>query len=285
MPRFVDGDRRHQIPTLPHPNKVLFPEKSITRRDLAHYYAQVAPLLIGQAKNRPVTVKRWPNGIYGTMFYQKHDPPGSSTWITLASDEEVIRWVGQGVIEWHAPLGQFPRLDIHDWAVMDLDPHPPAGWPEVVFVARAFGNLLDLLGLPYLMKTSGQEGLHFYLAIVPTAQDAVVRAMAALARIMEKSFPEWVTTARLTKDRGARVYLDYQQNGHRRTMALAYTVRAVPAASVSTPVGLDEVAVNPTSWTIAAVLERLQKVGDLFTWSGPRVDLLDILTRRGILSC
>lgn len=124
------------------------------------YYRRMAPPLLTEAGNKPLTVRRWPHGILGPTFYQKHQPEGGP--IRVHTVHELLRWVGQGVIEWHAPLGSTYRQ--HEWAVLDLDPEPQASWHDVVAVATMVTTLLREVGWSYVMKTSGQDGLHIFLS-------------------------------------------------------------------------------------------------------------------------
>lgn len=271
---------KEELTQIPHPDRVLFPDAGITRRDLLGYYLRVSSGLLAHAEDRLLTVKRWPHGITGPMFYQRHPEPGQD--IVLQSVRDVLHWVGLGVIEWHAPLGTREAPLRHDLAVMDLDPNPPAGWDEVLAVAEVFAHLLDLLLIPFLLKTSGQRGMHFYIAIESENHTDVMAAMGRLAAMVVDTIPGQATVARLKKDRGSRVYLDYLQNGYARTTALAYTVRATPDATVSAPIRREEWDFEPTHWTMARVAKRLENLGDLFHWSGPRVPLLERLAEKGI---
>lgn len=244
------------------------------------YYAEVAPYILRLASGRPLTVKRWPHGVQGPMFYQKHPPMGGD--ILIDNARELLTWVAQGALEFHAPLGTLEHPLVHDWAILDLDPNPPAGWEMVVQVARVFRSLLDLLDVPFLLKTSGQRGLHFYVAIEPADHRQVMTLMGQLCDAVVGTVPEQATVERLKRDRGPRVYLDYLQNGYQRTTVLAYSLRATDHATVSTPITWDQVTVPAKAWTISRVREQLQTAGDLFQWSGPRVDLALALRRHGI---
>ena len=273
MPECGNDPRMKKEPRLriPHPERLLFPEAGVTRGDVASYYAEVAPYLLHQAQDRALMVTRWPHGIEGAMFYQKHPAVGGPITITTAAD--ILSWVGQGVIEWHAPLGKLSSPEQHDWAVMDLDPQPPANWTTVVEVATVFKKLLDLMKVSFLIKTSGQRGLHFYIAIEPLSHHVVREIVGHWAGVIVKTIPEKATVARRKQERGARVYLDYLQNGYQRTMAMAYSVRATSRATVSMPIAWHEVDIPAETWTIQRVRAHLQKRGNLFSWQGPPVAL------------
>ncbi len=244
------------------------------------YYAEVAPYLLEQGRGRALTVKRWPHGIEGPMFYQKHPPDGGPILVT--SPAELLTWVGQGALEWHAPLGMAVSPLLHDWAILDLDPNPPAGWSEVMQVGGVFKQLLDLMDLPFLLKTSGQRGLHFYIGIEPLHHQRILAIMGRLAGLVEQTVPTVATTARFKRDRGSRVYLDFLQNGHSRTTVMAYSLRATPAATVSAPITWEQRGFGPHYWTMERVREQLRRLGNLWVWKGPRVDLEEAVRRFGM---
>jgi bifunctional non-homologous end joining protein LigD len=214
------------------------------------------------------------------MFYQKHAPSGGP--ITVQTVSELIAWVGRGALEWHAPLGYLTAPGQHDWAVLDLDPNPPADWWQVVEVAEVVRRMLGLMNVPFLLKTSGQRGLHFYIAIKPCPASDVLRVMAQLAQIVVQTVPDLATVRWRKRDRGGRVYLDYLQNGRTRTTVMAYSLRATPTATVSMPIDWSEVQALPAYWTMNRVLNRIRVRGGQFGWQGPRVDLRALETRYGL---
>ncbi|PSR22840.1 MAG: DNA primase [Sulfobacillus acidophilus] len=260
-----------------HPNRILYPQPAISRAEVVRYYAAIAPYLLRQANGRGLTLRRWPHGVEGPAFYQKHLSSGAP--ITVQTFSDVIAWVQRGALEWHAPLGCLTAPELHDWAILDLDPNPPADWNRVVDVARVVRHLLGLMHIPFLLKTSGQRGLHFYIAIRPYPASDVVRIMGRLAQIVVQIVPDLATTSWLKRDRGSRVYLDYLQNTRTRTTVMAYSLRATPTATVSMPIDWDEVDAPPSYWTMPVVLNRLREGGDAFRWQGPHVDL-DAVNRR-----
>lgn len=272
---------RQDWPTIPHPDRILYPEAGLTRLDVVSYYAEVAPYMLDAARGRAVTVKRWPHGIDHPMFYQKHPPDGGP--ILIESVLSLLTWVGQGTLEFHTPLGHVASPLQHDWAILDLDPNPPTGWHEVVQVAEVCRSLLDLLGWPFLLKTSGQRGLHFYLPIEASDHRRVMAIMERLALMVVETTPDRATVARLKRDRGARVYLDYLQNGYTRTTVMPYSLRATAHATVSTPIRWADLVTPVESWTIPRVREHLRRWGNLFHWSGPRMDLVALATRHGLV--
>ncbi|WP_207711562.1 DNA polymerase domain-containing protein [Sulfobacillus harzensis] len=267
-------------PKVSHPYRILYPKPGLTRMDVLGYYAEVAPYLLRLAKGRAITVKRWPHGVDGTMFYQKHPPEGGP--ILVEDLPSLLTWVAQGALEFHAPLGHVDQPLQHDWAILDLDPNPPAGWESVMAVARVFRSLLDLLEIPFLLKTSGQRGLHFYIAIEPLDHREVMAIMGRLSEMICQTVPELATLERLKRDRGNRVYLDYLQNGYQRTTVLAYSLRATPNATISTPIRWEDLATPADGWTMERVRAHLGRHGNLFEWQGPRVDLEGVARRHGL---
>ena len=275
------GENLVRCPALriPHPERVLYPKTGITRGEGVSYYAEVAPYLLQQAEGRALTVKRWPHGIQGPMFYQKHPSPGVP--LTVSRVEELLFWVGQGALEWHAPLGFLDNPGQHTWVVLDLDPNPPAGWNDVLTAGFAFKQLLELMGVGYLMKTSGQRGLHFYVRVLPVDWRVAMAIIKQWAALIAKTIPDVATVERLKRDRGPRVYLDYLQNGRGRTTVMAYSLRATPGASVSSPITWPQAAHPPGYWTMERTRNQLKKHGNLFCWKGPPVDLVKVAIRHG----
>ncbi|CAB1128703.1 ATP-dependent DNA ligase clustered with Ku protein, LigD [Candidatus Hydrogenisulfobacillus filiaventi] len=263
----------------------MFPAAGITRERLARYYARVAPALLPYLAGRWITVRRWPEGVDAPGFYQRHPlsaREGAGPGITIATAADLVRWVGWGTVEFHAPLGPAAAPDRHDWAVMDLDPEPEAGWDRVRTAAEGVLWLLERAGLPYRLKTSGHEGLHIFIPIRPLAAGAVTLAMGALARAVAAALPETATVERQVDKRGPRVYLDYLQNADRRSMVAPYSVRGTAAARVSTPIRREELPLGPAPWTLEVVERRLATEGDLFAWEGPRADLSAAVAALGL---
>lgn len=254
-----------------------FAESHLLRSQLVAYYREVSAWMVPHLRGRNVTVIRCPKSTPETQFFQKHPRPneGPGRFIRVDSAHELLAWIERGTVEWHIPLGTSENPLQHDWAVFDLDPNPPAAWPDVVRIATILLGLLDGLGIPSCLKTSGNRGLHVYVAIVPTDHQQVVAAVRTICHLVEAACPEWATTTRRVADRGPRVYLDYLQNGHTRTMAGVFTVRANARARISTPISRDELSVPPETWSIDRVLSDLATRRELFL----RPDRLTDLSR------
>ncbi|OBK85970.1 ATP-dependent DNA ligase [Mycolicibacter heraklionensis] len=274
--RFTSGD------------KVYFPRLGGggTKRALADYYLAVAggPLLHVLA-DRPSHLQRFPDGIEGDEVYQKRLPRGrpeslQSCQVTFPSGRtaDVLKVTRPADILWAV---QMSTVTFHPWPVrcpdtdhpdelrIDLDPQPGTGFAEARAVAlEVVRPLLDELGLVGYVKTSGGRGLHVYLRI-KTDWDfiEVRRAGIALAREIERRAPDAVTAEWWKEKRGTRVFLDFNQNARDRTMASAYSVRATPIATVSTPLTWDELAdgADPDDYTISTVPDLIARRGD--PWS------------------
>ena len=265
--------------TISNPDKVFFPSLGKTKLDLVNYYVGLAaPVLVG-AGDRPMNLKRFPNGAEGEPFYQKRAPTPRPDWITTAvvtfpsgrtADEVVC--TSAATITWVVNLG---CIDLNPWAVrsgdvdhpdelrIDLDPQPDASWDEVRQVALVAREVLTDNGLVGYPKTSGSRGIHINVRIEPRWTFIEVRrAAVALAREMERRAPHLATTAWWKEERHG-VFMDYNQNARDRTVASAYSVRPRPDARVSTPITWDEVpTVDPAAFTIDTVPQRVSKLGD-----------------------
>lgn len=269
---------------LTSPGRVYFPRLGAggTKRALVDYYLAVAggPLLAA-LRDRPTHLQRFPDGIAGAEVYQKRLPRGypdylESCRVTFPSGRtaDVLKVTHAAAILWAA---QMSTVTLHPWPVrcpdtdhpdelrIDLDPQPGTGFAQARAVAvDVLRPLLDELGLVGFVKTSGGRGVHVYLRI-KTDWDfiEVRRAGIALAREVERRAPDAVTTSWWKEERGARIFVDFNQNARDRTMASAYSVRATPIATVSTPLSWDELrAADPDDYTIATVPALLARRGD-----------------------
>lgn len=262
-------------------DRLLFPAAGLWRSDLARYYQHVSQPLVAACAGRAVTIIRYPHGIGQPGFFQKYvDDGGRRSAIRIEEPADLLRWVQQGAIEFHLPLAAGGGPAPHDWAVMDLDPHPPAGWSRVVDAAQAVSRLFEHVGLPMSVKTSGGRGVHILVPIVPTAAADAAEAMERLARVACAVSPDVMTVVRRVRDRGPRVYLDYLQNSGRRTMAAVYGVRAREPAPVSWPTSVAALAHQPADEHRVAAVLRQPRVP---AWTrGTPVELGAALKRAGI---
>ena len=265
-----------------HPEKVLFPDDGITKGDLAAYYEAMAPLMLPHLRGRPVTMQRFPDGIGNKGFWQKSVEKGFPDWLErvevpkkggvvhhpVVTDLRSLLWLtNQNAITQHVWTSRVPKLDYPDICVFDLDPSvDDAGAVRVAAVGLR--DLLDELGLPSWVKTSGSKGFHL---IVPldgkTPGDEVAGFAHAVGQAFVTRAPDQLTQEFSKADRKGRIYVDTGRNWHGATFAAAYTVRAKPGAPVSAPVAWEEVErgkVTPTSFTLRNMPARIDKVGDVW---------------------
>ena len=278
------GKRVLQVNNL---DKVFWPGEGITKGDLVDYYEAVAPVLVPHLRERPFTMKRYPDGIDGQFFFQKDAPEHMPEWIPrfavsattreaprrerlirapLVNDELALLWmVAMGCIDMNAWYSRIDRPERPDFVLFDLDPSEDAGFPEVVRVALLVREVLELIGLEGYPKTSGSKGMHVIVPIQRRHAYADTRRFAEIvAGALVRAHPGLVTTEwRKEKRRG--VLLDSNQNGEGKTIASVYSVRARPGAHVSTPLEWDEVRedLDPGRFTMSAVLDRVARLGDL----------------------
>jgi DNA ligase D len=259
---------------LTHPDKVLWPERGLTKADLASYYEAAADRLLPQISDRPVTLKRFNNGADGEGFFQKNVPKGTppavqrfDTWTeasgrnvayALINNVEALRWCAQSnALELHPWFSRVDEPDHPDICAFDLDPWAPE--QDVGEAARDVRASLHDLGLDALVKTSGKRGLHVYVPIERRYGIDDLRAFTlGVARMVAERHPDRYTVEMRKVDRGGRLLIDWSRAGGAQTLVAAWSPRATPQATVSTPLSWDELdaGVDPTTLTIPTVLER-----------------------------
>ncbi|MEU5211639.1 non-homologous end-joining DNA ligase [Streptomyces sp. NPDC020742] len=264
-----------------NPGKTYYPERGFTKLDVAQYYLAVADGVLRGLCDRPTTMQRFPDGVEGEFFYQKRAPKGLPDWLPTARiafpsgrfADEMCPTEPAAVL-WAANLG---CLTFHPWPVrrgdtdhpdelrIDLDPQPGTGFADAVRVAHELRALLDEHGLRGWPKTSGGRGVHIYVPIRPQwTFTEVRRAAITLARAMERRMPELVTSAWWKEERGAKVFVDYNQMARDRTIASAYSLRARPRATVSTPLRWEELSdAEPEDFDLRTVPPRFAELGDV----------------------
>jgi len=262
-----------------NPGKPFFPDVGLTKIDLVNYYVECEEAVVRHLRERPTVMKRWVDGVAGKPFFQKRVPDSAPEWLQTATvtfpsgrharelvpnDAAHLVWgVNLGVIDWNPWPVRRADLDHPDELRVDLDPGPGVPFEEVREVALGVRGVLedhDLLGFP---KTSGSRGIHIYVRIEASESfEEVRRAALALAREVERRMPGRATS-RWWKEEREGVFIDYNQNARDRTVASAYSVRAVADARVSCPLEWDEVAdVEPAELTMTTVPTRLRERGD-----------------------
>jgi bifunctional non-homologous end joining protein LigD len=262
------------------PDKVVFPEPGLTKLDLVRYYLAAADGALRGAGGRPMVLKRFPKGIGEEPFFQKrvpenHPPYIDTTTLHYASgtsaEEAVIRnaaglaWViNLGCLDLNPHPVRAEDLEHPDELRVDLDPMPGVDWSQIVDVAYVAQEVLDDVGLAGWPKTSGSRGLHILVRIAPQWSYKDVRLAAeTLAREVENRAPGLATARWWKEERGESVFVDFNQNAKDRTVASAYSVRALPDARVSTPLSWDEVrSARPEQFTVPTILERFAAIGD-----------------------
>ncbi len=268
-------------------DKPFWPEEGITKGDLLAYYREVAPVLVPHLRDRPFTMKRYPDGIAGGHFFQKNAPEHMPDWIPkrsylstsresrqkrtiaypLVNDELALLWmVNMGCIDMNAWYSRVDKPDRPDFVLFDLDPSPDVGFRETVQVALRVKEILDTLGLASYAKTSGSDGIHVLLPVSRRHTYADTRSFSEIvAGALARAHPGLVTTE-WSKAKRRGVLVDANQNGEGKTIATAYSVRPQPGAPVSAPLRWDEVTedLDPRDFTMEVVLRRVERHGDLF---------------------
>jgi bifunctional non-homologous end joining protein LigD len=265
-------------------HKVFWPGPRLTKGDLFRYYASVAPFVLPVVADRPLVMKRFPNGIAGKPFYQHRapNPPAGVRVESVQAAERRPHIIGGSLTTLMyttqlAAVSQDPWFsrvqspEFADYAALDLDPMPGVSFGGVLEVARWIRDELDALGATGFPKTSGAEGLHIYIPLAPeTPYEAGLLFCQIVATVVAQKHPKSATLERSLAGRGRRVYVDYLQNALGKTLASAYSARASAFAGVSTPLTWEEIddGVHRQDFTIRSVPARLEQVGDL--WAGLR---------------
>lgn len=265
-------------------DKLFFPRDRLTKGDVMRYYARVEESILPVMRDRPLVLKRYPDGIEGESFYQQKAPdrlPPGVRVETIRNErgERQRRFIGGdlatllytiqlgaiSVDPWHSRV---PKLDEADFTILDLDPGPKASFSRVVEVATLVHEELEAVTLTAGVKTSGSSGMHIVIPLEPGVSDetAVLAAQLIATRVVARA----QSIATIERSVGARapgaVYVDYLQNIRGKTVAAAYSVRARPGATVSTPLDWKEVdeALDPREFTIETVPNRLRQLGDIW---------------------
>jgi DNA ligase D len=280
-----------------NPDRVIYPATestpAATKLDVVQYYASVGDGIQRALNERPTTLERWPKGVFddikqatrsdphGDAFFQKRIPKGAPEYVETAritfpsgrfadeicpTEPAVVAWAAQiGTITFHPWPVRRDDVDHPDELRIDLDPQPGTDFADAVRVAGEARTLLEELGYRGFPKTSGNRGVHIYLRIQPRWTFTDVRhAAIAFGRELERRMPGEVTTKWWKEERGAAIFVDYNQNARDRTIASAYSLRPLPGAPVSTPVSWDELNdVDPRAFTLRTVPARFAELGDL----------------------
>ncbi len=266
---------------LTHPDRVLYPEQGITKRDLAAYYRAVARWILPHVAGRPLNLVRCPAGEGGTCFYQKHfdgSLPEGTRGVRIAEKEAdggtyavvedvrgLVGLVQIGVLELHPWGATVERLETPDRLIFDLDPGPGVAWADVVGAALAMRDLLARLELASFAKTTGGKGLHVVVPLEPRLDWDRLKAVArAIAARFAATAPARYTVELAKSARPQRIFIDYLRNSRGQTAVAPYSPRARAGAPVATPLAWPEVepGLRPDRLTVATVPERLRRLGD-----------------------
>jgi bifunctional non-homologous end joining protein LigD len=246
---------------LTHPNKVLYPEATLTKRELASYSAAIGEWMLPHLARRPLTLVRCPDGWTGKSFYQKNADSGMhaaisrvriddgdgghSTYMMAESVGAIVALLQMGALELHPWGSRADALGRPDRIVLDLDPDEALPWPDVKQAVHVVKALVENIGLTPFVKTTGGKGLHVVVPIAPSATwDEVKGFTKAAAELLERTFPDRFTSKLLKVSRHGRVFIDYLRNAEGSTAVGAYSLRAKANAPVSTPIGWDELATD-----------------------------------------
>ncbi len=265
--------------------KIFWPELGYTKGDLINYYAEIYPYIDIFLKNRPLSLKIYPDGINGSYFFQKNIPEHAPHWLSNAPiyskhRKEPINWVmvnklsdllwvaNSASIELHSWFSTLDNLDNPSFAVFDLDPGENSSFQDVISVALLIKRIMDELTIKAYLKTSGKSGLHIYIPVKERyTYEHIKDFLKSIALMVIKLDSKISTIEWRKKEREGKVYIDYRQNGRGKTLPVPYSLRPTDTATVSTPLSWDELykEIKPTDFTINNIFQRLNGKGDL--WS------------------
>jgi bifunctional non-homologous end joining protein LigD len=282
----VDGQRL----SLSNLDKVLYPTSGFTKGQVLNYYTLVAEVMLPHLRDRPTTFKRFPNGVEGTSFYEKHAPSNAPEWVktvlvpskdekhepiayTIVNDRATLLWAANlAALEFHVPLWHVSKAKAipapPDYMVFDLDPGPSTTIADCCDVARW---IVGRLGEDEVVaKTSGSKGLQLYTRVSRMNWERANERAHELARTVETDHPERVVSVMRKERRQGKVLIDWSQNSPSKTTVAAYSLRARAEPTVSTPVTWDEVIhcaktgdPNDLRFEAHEVLQRVEKMGDV----------------------
>jgi bifunctional non-homologous end joining protein LigD len=276
------GERTLSVSNL---TKVLYPEAGFTKGDVIEYYVRIAPVMLAHVGDRGLTLRRYPNGVEGTSFFEKRCPSHRPDWLPAVdgpgdrggaigycqlAEVAALAWAANmAALELHAPMARSVDIESPTMVVFDLDPGPGTAMPECAEVGLWIRDVLDGIGLAAYPKTSGSKGLQVYVPLnTPATHEGCSAFALAVAQVLEKANPERIVTTQAKAARSGKVLIDWSQNSRHKTTIAPYSLRARPAPTVSTPVTWDEVAHAadgaPLTFDAAAVLDRVDELGDLF---------------------
>jgi len=270
-------------------DKIFYPAVGFTKGQIIDYYIRVSAVLLPHLKDRPLTLKRYPDGVEGGFFYEKRCPPYRPEWVQtvpvwsernegeiqycLANDLPTIVWAANlGDLELHTSLAKGKKIDQPTMLVFDLDPGPPANIIDCAQVAFWLKDKLEADGLQSFPKTSGSKGLQLYVPLNTAITYEVTKTYShSIAQLLEREHPQAVISRMEKRLRSGKVFVDWSQNDRHKTTICVYSLRAKEKPSVSTPVTWEEVKTAlrkrdsaGLTFLSSELLERVTERGDLF---------------------
>jgi len=265
-------------------DKVLYPEVGFTKGQVIGYYAAIASVMVPHLEARPLTFRRWPNGVEGDSFFEKNCPSHAPDWVDVIDGPGGVRscsidhpaglvWAGnQAALEIHVPMARGDDLDTPTTLVFDLDPGEPADLVDCADVAMWMRDVLDSVGLAGFAKTSGSKGMQVYVPInTPATHDHASSFALAVGQLLEREHGNRVLVDMTRAKRPGKVFVDWSQNSRAKTTIGVYSLRGRSRPTVSTPISWDEVEALTTGRDAAAavfdaddVVARVTNIGDLF---------------------
>ena len=276
------GDRELSVSNL---EKVLYPEASFTKAEVIDYYLRIAPVMLTHLGDRGVTLKRFPNGVDTEGFFEKRCPSHRPEWVGTApgpgdrngtigycvlDTPEALVWAANlAALELHTPMARAADIESPTMVVFDLDPGPGTTITQCCEVALWIRDTVSGVGLDCVAKTSGSKGLQVYLPLnTPHSHEHTSSFPLAVPQVLERAHPDLIVTNQARAARQDRVLIDWSQNSRHKTTICAYSLRARPTPTVSTPVTWAEVRAGAEgellSFDAAQVLTRVSEFGDLF---------------------
>ncbi len=269
--------------------KLFYPKVGFTKGQIIDYYIRISPALLPHLESRPLTLKRYPNGVEADYFYEKQCPSHRPGWVNtarvwsegnradinfcLVNDLPTLVWVANlADIELHTSLSRYPQIHSPTMLVFDLDPGPPADIVQCCEVGIWLREILDKFGLNCFPKTSGSKGLQIYVPLnTPTDYEITKDFSKNIAESLERAHPELVVSRMAKALRSGKVFVDWSQNDDHKTTICVYSLRAKETPTVSTPVTWKEVQAalaqrngHKLTFQSEDVLQRAEKMGDLF---------------------
>jgi bifunctional non-homologous end joining protein LigD len=264
-------------------NKIYFPKKKVTKRDVINYYYLAAPYMLPYMKDRPQTLIRYPNGIDGKSFYQKDvtgkvpawikqfpyssERGGDRNFLVCTNEASLLLIASMGGLEMHPWSSRIQKPDYPDWCILDLDPSGKTTFEEVIIAAQTIKELLDAIDVPAYCKTSGATGIHIYIPLgAKYTYEQSKEFGRVLVKIVHKKIPHFTSIERIIENRKEKLYLDFLQNRPQATLAAPYSLRPKPDATISMPLQWDEVTtgLKMKDFTIFNAIDRIHQYGDIF---------------------